>query len=165
MELDYEYYSQEGMEREIGEWLRKFREDIPDTIMAQVPMYLHECSFEKRSLTVYIDPTPWMADRIGGMSNGTFSVALDETMGVLTIYFANSMPPTITMQMSLLRPISLDKRLYIRANLVGEGGSKDDLTAQAWSEGMEDQPVCSATGIYYTGNPSFGKSAAEIVWR
>ena len=149
MATAYEYYSPVGMGMELEEWLRKFREDMPGTIMARVPLYLHDYNFHKQTITVYVDPTPWMADRTGGMSNGAFSVALDETMGILCVYFMNDMTPTITMQMSLLRPIPTDRRLYISAKLLGTDGTKIDVSATAWSEGSKDQPVCTAVGIYY----------------
>lgn len=147
--MEPEYYSQEGMCAELKYWLRRFREGRPGTIMEWVPLYLHDCDFQKRTMTVCLDPTPWMADRTGQMSNGAFSVALDETMGVLSIYFVDSMTPTITMQMSLLRPIPIDRRLYIQAKLLGTDGTKIDVSATAWSEGGKDQPVCTAVGIYY----------------
>ena len=144
-----EYYTQEGMRAQLEEWLRRFREDQPDTIMEWVPLYLHDCDFQKRTMTVCVDPTPWMADRTGGMSNGAFSVALDETMGILCVYFVDSMTPTITMQMSLLRPIPIDRRLYIKVKLLGTDGTKIAVSATAWSEGDADHPVCTAMGIYY----------------
>ena len=65
-----EYYTQEGMRAQLEEWLRRFREDQPGTIMEWVPLYLHGCDFQKRTMTVCVDPTPWMADRTGGRSNG-----------------------------------------------------------------------------------------------
>ncbi len=146
-----EYYSQEGMQAEVEELFRCFREDMTGTIAEKVPMYVHEVSYEKMSLTTVLTPTPWMADRTGGMSNGAFSVAIDETMGILCLYVVNGMTPTVTMQLSMLRPIPLDKKLYIKATLAGTDGTKLDVTATAWSEGMEDRPACSAVGIYYRG--------------
>ena len=145
-----EYLSPEGMRAEIEEWLRYFREDMPGTVAQRVPLYLHDLDFEKRSITTVLTPTAWMADRTGAMSNGAFAVALDETMGFLCLYTAQrDMTPTVTMQLSLLRPIPLDKKLYIQARLVGTDGAKLDLTATAWSEGMENEPACSAVGIYF----------------
>ena len=67
------------------------------------------------------------------------------------------MTPTVTMQLSLLRPIPLDRRLYIEAKLLGTDGTKLDVSATAWSEGMKDQPACSAVGIYYAAKPRTGK--------
>jgi acyl-coenzyme A thioesterase PaaI-like protein len=94
-----------------------------------------------------------MADRTGAMSNGAFSVALDQTMGILCLYVVHKpMTPTVTMQMSLLRPIPLDRKLYIKTKLLGTDGTKIDVAATAWSEGMKDDPACSAVGVYF--NPS-----------
>ncbi len=153
--MEPEYQSQEGMRAEMEAWLRVFREDMKDRVSERVPMYLHSVDFEHSSYVVYIDPTPWMADRTGGMGNGAFSVAMDQTMGILGLYITHRrMTPTITLQMSLLRPIPLDRRLYIKAELLGTDGTKLDMRATAWSDGYQGEPVCSAVGIYYGGGPS-----------
>jgi len=148
--METDYYSPEGMETRVQELLRFFREDLCGTVAERVPMHLHTLDYEKRSITIYVDPTPWMADRTGGMSNGAFCVALDQAMGIVCLYFTRRpMTPTVTMQLSLLRPIPLDRRLYIEVRLLGTDGTKIDVAATAWSQGGEDAPVCSAVGIYY----------------
>ena len=145
-----EYYSQEGMRAEIEEYARFFREEMKGTVADRMPLYVHEVDYEHKSITMVLTPTPWMADRTGDMSNGAFSVVLDQTMGFLCLYTAHGpMTPTVTMQLSLLRPIPIDKKLYIQAKMVGTDGTKIDVTATAWSEGMEHQPACSAVGIYF----------------
>lgn len=145
-----EYHSQEGMRAQIEEYARFFREDMGGTVAERMPLYVHEVDFARRSITMVLTPTPWMADRTGAMSNGAFAVVLDETMGFLCLYTARrTVTPTVTMQLSLLRPIPIDKKLYIQARMVGTDGTKIDVTATAWSEGMEDQPACSAVGIYF----------------
>ena len=151
MKLDHpDYHSQKGMQEYMEEVARYFREELTGTIAERIPLYIHEVNYEKKTLTTVLTPTPWMADRTGGMSNGAFSVALDETMGFLGLYIANlPMTPTVTMQLSLLRPIPIDKKLYIKTRLMGTDGVKLDLTATAWSEGMKDSPACTAVGIYF----------------
>lgn len=156
--MEPEYYSPEGMRAELEEWARYFREDLKGLVAERVPMYLADVDYENHSFTYYVDPTPWMADRTGNMSNGAFSVAMDQTMGIMGLYAAHrNMTPTVTMQLSLLRPIPLDRRLYIEAKLLGTDGTKLDVAATAWSEGMKDQPACSAVGIYYAAKPRTGK--------
>ena len=59
------------------------------------------------------------------------------------------MTPTVTMQLSLLGPIPLDKPLYIKAKILSSDGSKLDVGATAWSGDMEREPVCTAVGIYF----------------
>ena len=51
------------MRAQLEEWLRRFREDQPDTIMEWVPLYLHDCDFQKRTMTVCVDPAPSIAGR------------------------------------------------------------------------------------------------------
>lgn len=151
--MEPEYYSQEGMEKRVEDLLSFFRESLAGTVSERVPMHLYQVDYGHKTLTIYIEPTPWMADRTGGMSNGAFSVALDQAMGIICLYFTRrSMTPTVTMQLSLLRPIPLDRRLYIKVKLLGTDGTKVDVAATAWSEGGKDAPVCSAVGIYYAPN-------------
>lgn len=148
------YYSQEGMLAQAEEMARFFRDDLPGTVAERVPLYIHDVNFEKKTLTTVLTPTEWMADRTGCMSNGAFSVALDETMGFLCLYTARMpMTPTVTLQLSLLRPIPIDRKLYIKTRLMGTDGVKLDLTATAWSEGMKDSPACTAVGIYFAPKP------------
>ena len=149
-----DYDSQEGMEAYMEEVAQHFRDELTGTVAERVPLYIHEVNYEKKTLTTVLTPTPWMADRTGCMSNGAFSVALDETMGFLGLYIARlPMTPTVTMQLSLLRPIPIDKKLYIKTRLMGTDGMKLDLTATAWSEGMKDNPACAAVGIYFAPRP------------
>ncbi len=148
--MPYDHNTPEGMRAHIEESLRFFREDMTGTVAEQVPLYLHDFDFEAKTITTVLTPTPWMADRTGDMSNGAFAVALDETMGFLCLYAAGEkMTPTVTMQLSLLRPIPIDKNLYIQARLMGGDGTKIDVNALAWSEGEQYRPVCSAVGIYF----------------
>ena len=148
--MTYDHFTPEGMRAHVEGSLRFFREEMTGTVAEQVPLYLHDFDFEGKSITVVLTPTPWMADRTGDMSNGTFAVALDQTMGILCLYAADrKMTPTVTMQLSLLRPIPIDRRLFIQARVVGGDGTKIDVAATAWSEGMEDSPACSAVGIYF----------------
>lgn len=148
------YDSQEGMRACVEELARHFREELTGTVAERVPLYIHEVDYEKKTLTTVLTPTPWMADRTGCMSNGAFSVALDETMGFLCLYTARMpMTPTVTLQLSLLRPIPIDKKLYIKTRLMGTDGVKLDLTATAWSEGMKERPACTAVGIYFAPKP------------
>ena len=151
MNFDREnYYSQEGMQAQVEEMTRYFREDLPGTVAERVPLYLHEVNYERRTLTTVLQPEPWMADRSGYMSNGAFCVALDETMGFLCLYTARMpMTPTVTMQLSLLGPIELDKPLYIKAKILSTDGTKLDVGATAWSGDLEHEPVCTAVGIYF----------------
>lgn len=148
--MPYDHNTPEGMRAHVEESLRFFRENMTGTVAEQVPLYLHDFDFEAKSITTVLTPTPWMADRTGDMSNGAFAVALDQTMGFLCLYTANrAMTPTVTMQLSLLRPIPIDRKLYIQARLMGGDGTKIDVAATAWSEGMEHSPACSAVGIYF----------------
>lgn len=146
-----EYYdSQEGMQEYMEDVASYFRNEMKGTVAERIPLYVHDVNYEKMTLTTVLTPTQWMADRTGAMSNGAFSVALDETMGFLGLYVARlPMTPTVTMQLSLLRPIPIDKKLYIKTRLMGTDGVKLDLTATAWSEGMKDNPACTAVGIYF----------------
>ena len=144
-----EYFSQEGMTLEMDALLRHFREHFPGTVAERIPMYFHSCNFEERSYIFYVDPTSWMSDRSGHMGNGAFGVILDHAMGILDIYFSKCVTPTITLQMNLLRGIPIDRRLYVRTQLVDADGTRNSLTVTAWSEGMEHHPVCNATGIYF----------------
>ena len=56
------------------------------------------------------------------------------------------MTPTITMQMSLLRPIPIDRRLYIKVKLLGTDGTKIDVSATAWAR------ACGSSGVHCHGH-------------
>ena len=144
------YDSQEGMLAQAEEMARYFREDMPGTVSDKIPLYVHEVNYARKTLTMVLQPSAWMADRSGYMSNGAFCVALDETMGFLCLYTARMpMTPTVTMQLSLLGAIPLDKPLYIKAKSLSSDGSKLVVGATAWSGDMEREPVCTAVGIYF----------------
>ena len=150
MEREYAWFSEEGMRPALERIITRFWSKMEGTVADHMPMYLHDCSFTEKTLTVRIPLDRWMADRTGNMSNGAISVAMDHTMGFFSLYLAQEhMPPTITMQMSLLHPIPLDRTLYIRSRLLSMTGNKADLYSIAWLDGEEDRLVCTAVGMYY----------------
>ena len=67
------YDSQEGMLAQAEEMARYFREDMIGTVADKIPLYVHAVNYARKTLTMVLQPSAWMADRSGYMSNGALT--------------------------------------------------------------------------------------------
>ena len=111
---------------------------------------LYSCDFETSTVTLVMDPKPWMGNPMGILHGGVTASVLDMTMGLLCRYCSGgNMTPTVNMNVSYLRSGPLDKRLYIRADLTKRGMTICYASGSIWAEGAEDKPIATSTGAYY----------------
>ena len=144
-----ELFSQAGMEVSERAFLRRCHEDMPGTMCQMLPLEFVDCDFEEKTLTVAATPASWMANPRGVMHGGAAAALLDETMGSLTFYCSGEfITPTISLQCSYLRPVSLDRRVLIRARCSSSGRTLAYATAELWNEG--GKTAVTAAGIYST---------------
>ena len=68
------------------------------------------------------------------------------------------MTPTVSMDVSYLRPGPTEGPVCIRARIVKPGKSLVNAAGELWVEGREERPLAAATGIYCVmGEGSEGK--------
>ena len=121
------------------------------TINADLGMELVDCDLDSLTLTIVMRIKPWMHNPAATTIHGGVSAALaDHAMGTL-VYCVNDceFTPTVSLSLTYLQPVRLDRRLLIRCKLQADGGRLATATATAWSEGLEQDPCYVATGTFY----------------
>lgn len=148
--LPENFHSQAGMEVSLRAFIKRLNEARPGTFNDMLSPKYAGCDFNEKSLTVIYETTPWMSNPVGAAHGGVVAGMLDTTMGSLAFYMAGeTVTPTITLQVSYLRPVLLSEKLYVKAVSNMAGRTMCHLTAIAWLEGSESKPVATASGSYY----------------
>lgn len=141
---------QAQMEQSIRDSLAEL-ERRQDTISGMMALHFEEYDEAGPSLTLSLVPAPWMSNPMGVMHGGIVSSALDSTMGALSFCQVGegSRTPTVTMSVTFLRPVPLDKKIYLRAKCSSSGRTLNNLTAELWAEGAPDRLLATACGTYF----------------
>jgi uncharacterized protein (TIGR00369 family) len=142
-----EFFTQSVMEKSEREFIRRCRQDMAGTMCETLPLEFESCDIDEKSLTVSLMPEPGMSNPSGVMHGGMVASLFDQTIGSLTFYMAEEhITPTINLQVNFLRPVALDRRLYIKAYCQSCGKTMAYATAEMWNEG--GKIAATATGIY-----------------
>lgn len=142
--------SQEGMERAFRKYFAYVESQCGGTFNHMLGARLEDCDYAARTILLSMETKDWMTNPGNMLHGGVTASILDMTMGLLCRYFSGGyMTPTISMEVSYLRPAPLDKTLYVRAEVTMRGFTICHAVGTAWAEGAADKPVATATGAYY----------------
>lgn len=146
---------QAGMERAFRGYFEDAAREFAGQFNTMLDTKVADCDYEGQTVTLYMDPKPWMGNPMGILHGGVTASVLDMTMGLLCRYFSGGyMTPTVNMDVSYLRSGPLDRRLYIRAELQKRGMSICYAAGKLWAEGTEDRLIATAAAAYYVvGKP------------
>ncbi|MCI8539839.1 MAG: PaaI family thioesterase [Oscillospiraceae bacterium] len=145
-------YSQEGMERSLRAFVKHLATDFPDTINSGMALTLEECSFAEKTAVFSCEIPRWMSNPGGVTHGGMVAGLLDSAIGSVTYYFSGEkLTPTISLQITFVRPMVLEKRTWLKVSLSSCGRTMGNATAEAWQEGAPDRVIATASGTYYTG--------------
>ena len=148
-----ELFTQAGMERSLTAFCQHLDEDFPGTINAGLRYELVSCDYAGKSAVFAFDTAAWMSNPGGVAHGGVVAGMLDVAMGSLTYYFnGQRLTPTISLQVTYVRPMDLKRRVLIRVSLSSCGRTMGNVTAAAWQEGREDRIVSTGSGTYYTAS-------------
>lgn len=142
--------SQEGMEKAFGEYFQWMREACDGTFNAMLNARFISCDHEKKTVLIAMDTEDWMTNPSHIVHGGVTASILDFTMGLLARYCTTGyMTPTISMDVSYLRPMPLGKTVLVEAQITMAGFSVCHVTAKAWVEGAEEKIIATSSGAYY----------------
>ena len=151
---------QAGMERAFRRYFVDAEEQFAGQFNVLLGARLWDCDFDRSVATLYMDPKPWMGNPMGILHGGVTASVLDMTMGLLCRYCSGGyMTPTVSMNVDFLRSGSLDKRLFIRAELTKRGMSVCYAQGRLWAEGEEDRLIATASASYYVVGGRTAKKA------
>jgi uncharacterized protein (TIGR00369 family) len=146
-----ELMSQEGMERSLTKFTRRYAEDFPGTINAGLCPHLESCCFADKTAIISYDTQPWMSNPGGVVHGGMVATLFDVAIGCVTYFAAGEkLTPTMSLQVSFVRPMAIGKRVYVQVSLTSCGRTSGHATAKAWQEGEPDRIIATAAGLYYT---------------
>lgn len=142
--------SQEGMERAFRAYFAYAKEHFGGTFNGMLGAELVSCDYEKKTLLVAMDTQDWMTNPSRMVHGGVTASILDFAMGLLARYATTGyMTPTISMEVSYLRPAPLNARIYVEAQVSMAGFTVCHVTAKAWAEGTPDKLIATSAGAYY----------------
>ena len=146
--------SQEGMERAFRHYFRWMREENDGTFNAMLGGEFVSCDYEKKTALIAMETQDWMTNPSRIVHGGITASILDFTMGLLARYATTGyMTPTISMEVSYLRPVPLNARIYVEAQVSMAGFTVCHVTAKAWAEDPQKLIATSAGAYYVTRRP------------
>ena len=149
--------SQEGMERAFRAYFEDVKKQCDGTFNAMLGAELYSCDYANKSVILRAMLQPWMANPSGILHGGVTASLMDLTMGLLCRYFGGGvMTPTVSMEVSYLKPGIIGQSILIRADMTMTGFTLCHATGIAWMEGAEDRTVCTSTGVYYVSRKAGG---------
>lgn len=144
--------SKPHMTEVLEEYTRQCRELRPGTINAGMAPYLVDCDPDEGWVELKYEVAEWMRNLRGSVHGGAVSAMFDNVMGALAWCVAGGNPcPTITLQTSYVRPLTVGTTVHARATLTSGGRTLTYTEARIWMEGAEDRILATATGVYHTG--------------
>lgn len=144
--------SKAHMTEVLEEYCRQCRELRPGTINAGMAPHLADCDPDEGWVELKYEVAEWMRNLRGSVHGGAVSAMFDNVMGALAWCVAGGSPcPTITLQTSYVRPLTVGTTVRARASLTSGGRTLTYTEARMWMEGEEDRTLATATAVYHTG--------------
>ncbi len=111
---------------------------------------LDYCSFEEKSAVFHYTVPAEARNMLGIMHGGLQAVLYDTLMGILcSAYTESRRATTVNLSLSFLRPAPLGSALRQKVCITHLGRNVIHLTGVLWPDGRPDQPVSTATAIFY----------------
>lgn len=110
------------------------------------------CNAEERSLTFSFPVEWWMLNPIDTMHGGLICTAFDIVLGTLTAVLSDGARacPTAQLNVTFLRPVTLDDRLIVTAKASHMGRTLGNLTGEARSQ-KTGKLCATASAVFFTG--------------
>ena len=149
--MEYEYFSQRGMEDKLQEFIRMINNKERGGFNAMLAPRLVAADWEQRCCTLAYYAEPWMSNPAGITHGGILSAAADLTMGMLSIYLAqgNGITPSASISLNYLLPVPLEKDFLVTATADHIGRHLNQFTCSIVSATEPDKPCVTAIGTYY----------------
>lgn len=157
MTVDNKPETQAEAETLARDYIKAFCSSRPGTLNPMMnPQLVSVDPFEK-TLTMAYDAAEWMSNPVGMMHGGAICTATDIAMGVLTYILSGlKMSPTISQQVSFLRPIPLGEKIKVTAKVNSIGRTIASLTSELYLDSGTDagKLAATATAVFSTsGKP------------
>ena len=121
----------------------------PNDFDSQVTPCLVSCDAANRTLICRFDSKPFFGNPHGYMHGGIIAAMVDTAGGSTIHSFCGRQTHivTISLQISYIRPVLVEKPLFVRVNVQQIGGRVAYTSAEAWQE--EGKIVSTCSGVYH----------------
>ena len=118
----------------INDWLAPHFESCDDAARS------YTCSFIMRK--EYANPSGV------ALHGGLTGVLFDTAMGHLATFYSGSMTPTISLNISYLLPVPVDRPVFVRVHMDKPGNIVDYLSGELFTADAPDKILATASGVY-----------------
>ena len=139
---------QQEMEACIRAFLEQINRDNADTMCGLIRPGFVSCDSDELTLTMAYPVQHWERNPIGRMQGGVVATILDFSVACLAVYLSGTMPVTVSMQVSYLRPGPLDGNLMVKVRCTKTGRTLIHAFAECWDEAAPGKTVATANVVY-----------------
>lgn len=119
------------------------------TINGWLAPHFESCDYAARSYTCSFIMRKEYANPSGiALHGGLTGVLFDTAMGHLATFYSGSMTPTISLNISYLRPVPVDRPVFVRVHMDKPGTTVHYLSAEAFTADAPDMILATASGVY-----------------
>jgi acyl-coenzyme A thioesterase PaaI-like protein len=148
--------SQEKMQESFKSLYPRIAQGEFGNIGKLIQMRFESCNYTDMSYICSFQPVDWMSNPDRTTHGGITATVFDQVMGFLAVQASGGhATPTVSMQVSYLKPMPIGTRVYIRARLTACGRTLCHVTAEAWLEGHPETVTATAMGTYHVAKRLF----------
>lgn len=145
---------QAQMEATIKSRFLELYADMPDAIYGMLHPRLVSCSFEQRSMEAVVYTQPWMRNSNHVVHGGVIATILDSIGGATLHCFMplGSTAPTVSLQISYLKPVPLDAPLHVRGTITQAGKNLLYVRTEAFHPDDPTHVYATGSGVHFIQN-------------
>jgi uncharacterized protein (TIGR00369 family) len=142
--------TQEQAENKLKSMVKWQNDGDPGALTTMLKPRFESFDLKKLTLTCSFLTEDWSRNPNGVVHGGIIASMLDTVMGTLSTWNSGTVPtPTVMLQVSYIRPVPLNTRVYIRAHITNTGRTLSHTTGDAWLESAPGKTVATAVGSYF----------------
>ena len=119
-----------------------------DTIYSRLLPRIVSCDPETPAVTVSFPVLPWELNGNGVVNGGVSATMMDATMGTLSYAISGGFTPTISLNLSYLRPVPAEGTMLVRATATMAGRTVICVSGELWDEREPDRLLVTAQGVF-----------------
>ena len=140
--------TRQAMEAALRALEQQVQEEQAGTINSWLCPHFESCDPEGRIYTCSFALRKEYANPGGTLHGGLVGVIFDTAMGHLSALYAGGMTPTVTMNISYLRPVPVDGPVLVRSRLDKPGQTITSISAEAFPASAPEKILATASGAY-----------------
>ena len=140
--------TRQAMEAALRALEQQVLEEHAGTINSWLCPHFESCNPEARIYTCSFALRKEYANPGGALHGGMVGVIFDTAMGHLSSFYAGGMTPTITMNISDLRPVPVDGPVLVRTHMDKPGRIVNYVSAEVFTADAPEKTLATASGAY-----------------